>query len=249
MSYILEALRKAERERNAGQVPDLQVAPRSEPSLSKLPLTRQWLTFGAVLFVGLCIGLALWLRPARTPEAAPQAVAATATSSAIEPAAPAPVAEAVAQEPEPGTARLDDLLDKSGADALPLEQQQQLSAAVPPHTPAVKPVEPAAAVEIPPASAPAAHPTQAELATAEPELPPELKKLKEMSADYRSSFPPIRVDVHAYDEQPAKRFVMINGRRYREGEVLAEGPRIVSIEEDGIVFNYRDVEVLYPIAR
>lgn len=245
MSYILEALRKAERERNAGKAPDLQVAARSEPRLPQLPSARRWLTLAAAIFTGLCIGIALWLRPSHEPKPV-AASAATAPAAETAPIAESPSA-APLEEAAPGAARLDDLLDKTSPDALPIEEQKKLSTALAPHPAVIKPIEPEAAPD--PDPAPVDHPTLAEQATSEPELPPELKTLKEMPADYRSNFPTIRVDVHAYDEQPAKRFVMINGRRYREGEVLVEGPAIVSIEEDGIVFNYRNEEVLYPIAR
>ena len=248
MSYILEALRKAERERNAGQVPDLHVNPRSEPSASRRPLMRQWLILGAALFAGLSIGIALWLRPLHAPESAPKTVSAAGISSSVAVTAPAPEPEVPAEDPESGAARLDDLLDKTDAPALSLEEQKKLSTTAAPTVSIIKPTEPRVITETP-SAAPESHPTLAEKALAEPELPPELKKLKEMPVEYRSSFPSIRVDVHVYDEQPAARFVMINGRRYREGEVLAEGPRIVSIEEDGIVFNYRDVDVLFPITR
>lgn len=244
MSYILEALRKAERERNAGKTPDLQIAPRSEARISKLPLARQWLTLGAAIFVGLCIGLALWLRPTSAP--VPEATVATVTPAAEIRSSSTP--EAI-EPSDQSTVRLDDLLDKSSSDALPIQQQQRLGAEAAPHAPIIKPAEPESMLESAHALDPAVQPTLAEQATADPELPPELKKLKEMPPEYRSDFPSIRIDVHAYDEQPAKRFVMINGRRYREAEVLNEGPRIVSIEEDGIVFNYRNEEVLYPIAR
>ena len=36
-------------------------------------------------------------------------------------------------------------------------------------------------------------------------------------------------------EQPADRFVFINGRKYVEGERLLEGPQLVSIEPTGAV--------------
>lgn len=244
MSYILEALRKAERERNAGQAPDLQMGSRSDLQPPKLALTRQWLILGAAIFAGLCIGVGLWLKPARGPEPATQ----TAVLAEPAHAEPMPTNEPETAEITAGAERLDDLLDNEPI-ALPIEEQQKLSA-VPSPAPKIRPIESnPVATENPATSSLAQEPTQAEQALAEPELPPELKKLKEMTTEYRNDFPPIRIDVHAYDEQPAKRFVMINGRRYHEGEVLTEGPRIVSIEEDGIVFNYRNEEVLYPIAR
>jgi general secretion pathway protein B len=233
MSYILEALRKAERERNAGQVPDIQVVSRSAPPAQKMPMAR-WLTLCAAVIIGIIVGLVFWIKSVPTVTTEHVSVP-LATASAV---VAVPVVEATsaieAAEPQTNAARLDDLLDNT-SDALPIDDQQKLSAEA----------SPAAAFVVHPA--PAA--TQAEQAQAEPELPAELKKIKEMPADYRNGFPPIRVDVHVYDEQPAKRFVMVNGRRYHEGETLSEGPRVVSIEEDGIVFNFRNEDVLYPIAR
>lgn len=236
MSYILEALRKAERERNAG-APDLQGSSRHPSASSTRPLMRQRLTVGAAVIAGLLIGTVLWLRSTHAPDAAPEAPAPIYEPAPIAEAPPANIAET---NPTGGAARLDDLLDK-GSPGLPLEEQHKLSTISMPTAATLTTVEPIATTE--------SAPTLAEQATAEPELPPELKKLKEMPTDYRGNFPPIRVDVHAYDEQPARRFVMINGRKYREGEVLAEGPTVVSIEEDGIVFNYNNQEVLYPLAR
>jgi general secretion pathway protein B len=252
MSYILEALRKAERERNAGQPPDLQqVVSQTATTARKKPLTRRWLTLAAASLIILIIGATLWFRSARVT------VISSSPSVASAVVAPAPAAAAgITTETavaETSTGHLDDLLDKSSGDSLPLEDQQQLSAQTAPiqaaPAPEVKPAQPIATTPAVTAAQSVENPSQAEQAQAEPELPPELKRLKEMPPDYRNNFPSIRVDVHAYDEKPAKRFVMVNGRRYREGEVLIEGPRIVSIEEDGIVFNYRNADVLYPIGR
>jgi general secretion pathway protein B len=47
--------------------------------------------------------------------------------------------------------------------------------------------------------------------------------------------PPLRLELHAYSERPRDRFVFINGRKYAEGDVLAEGPQVVSIEPTGVV--------------
>ena len=66
-----------------------------------------------------------------------------------------------------------------------------------------------------------------------------------MPPGYRAEFPPITVDVHAYNGNPQKRFVLINGRRYREGDVISEGPRIAQIIAEGIVFDWRNEQVLY----
>ena len=51
------------------------------------------------------------------------------------------------------------------------------------------------------------------------------------------SVPELRLTLHGFSENPADRFVFINGARYREGETLREGPRVVSIERTGVVLS------------
>ena len=43
---------------------------------------------------------------------------------------------------------------------------------------------------------------------------------------------------HAFSAQPKDRFVFINGRKYQEGERLAEGPMLVAIEPTGAVLTH-----------
>ncbi|MGH8505259.1 MAG: general secretion pathway protein GspB [Stenotrophobium sp.] len=76
---------------------------------------------------------------------------------------------------------------------------------------------------------------------------PAVPLLKDMPQEYRSAFPTLTVDVHSYDPHPGKSFVMVNGRNYHAGDTLAEGPRIVSIVVNGIVFSYRGQQVLFTI--
>ena len=47
--------------------------------------------------------------------------------------------------------------------------------------------------------------------------------------------PPLRLELHAYSERPAERFVFINGAKYVEGQRLAEGPQLVAIAPNGAV--------------
>ena len=106
-------------------------------------------------------------------------------------------------------------------------------------------------------SQPAAQPepeTQPQ-AAAPPEIPPALtqpaplRKFREMPPDYRADFPALKIEIHVYEKAQARRFVMINGRKYREGERLTEGPSLVEIVPDGIVFEYRGEKVLYTLGR
>jgi general secretion pathway protein B len=49
--------------------------------------------------------------------------------------------------------------------------------------------------------------------------------------------PPLKLELHAYSDTPAERFVFINGRKYKEGERLTEGPEVVTIEPNGVVLS------------
>jgi general secretion pathway protein B len=49
--------------------------------------------------------------------------------------------------------------------------------------------------------------------------------------------PPLHLQLHAYSQRPADRFVFINGTRYVEGDRLAEGPQLVTIEPNGAVLS------------
>jgi general secretion pathway protein B len=45
--------------------------------------------------------------------------------------------------------------------------------------------------------------------------------------------------MHVYAAQPAARFVLIDGRRYREGQDIATDLRLERITADGVVLSYQ----------
>jgi general secretion pathway protein B len=54
-----------------------------------------------------------------------------------------------------------------------------------------------------------------------------------------AGIPELKLDVHVFDANPANRFVFLNGRSLREGEVSAEGVRVETITKDGVILSYR----------
>jgi len=52
------------------------------------------------------------------------------------------------------------------------------------------------------------------------------------------SLPPLKLELHAYAPEPGSRFVFINGRKYVEGQRLAEGPEVAAIAPNGAVLSY-----------
>lgn len=288
MSLILDALKRAERERRgeAGPAPSelpppaARVAPHRE---------RDWV-WTAVVAGGLALSaFLLWdaFRKPPVPAAPPAAPAPQAQAPAPQPAQapvivarPAPPPASVVPGTE-GVASLDDLTDEpvlEGAPAAPLPKPvparpapakpaPPASAAQRPSTIATTPAPPPAAADVrtdapatarPEPAQPAPAPQAAEPRPAEPppaEVPPALtqpaplRKFREMPPDYRADFPALRVEIHVFEKETQRRFVMINGRRYREGERLAEGPALIEIVPEGIVLEHRGEKVLYTLGR
>lgn len=236
MSFILDALQKSERERQAGQAPALDEAlhrpppaPRSRHRHSEAALMLR--TGLAVSAVFLIAGLLWWLLSRSGAEDG--AVPPPPVLAAEPPSAPAPepspalrvdperlASPALAARPEPeapAADSLDELLDD-----------------VPP--------------EPEPAEAPAPAPPPAPVVAA-PVAPPALMPLKDMPPSFRAEFPALSVQVHFHDANPLRRFVLVNGRKYRETDNLVEGPRVVEIVPEGIILDLRGTRVLLEIAR
>lgn len=273
MSLILDALKRAERERQAESGPVLaDVTATGAPAAR-----RRWIRLVALLIALAAVATAVaWgLRHGNRARPAPAAVARTVPASAAAPQpAPAPPPATVAPTPAvpappvpiPGTesvGSLDEIAEEPAPEPAPTPEPQ------PPAKAATPMPQPAPPSQPPPLAGtqPALQPAPAETApagetppapaapSAEKPVPPALtqpaplRRLREMPPEYRADFPALSIDVHVYDRAPSQRFVIVNGRHYREGEQLVEGPRIVEIVRDGIVVDYRGEKVLYPISR
>jgi len=49
----------------------------------------------------------------------------------------------------------------------------------------------------------------------------------------------MKVQLHAYANEPSDRLVSINDMRLREGEYLMNGLRLEKITPDGMIFSYK----------
>lgn len=240
MSYILDALRRAEQERQPRQ-PDLRiVTDASGTHIAQRQPRWPLIAIGGVAAFGLGILVAIPLL--RGP--APSAPASPAAASAS-PAAPAAVTlQAPAASTSPVQAQaLDDLVDPDA----PLEDDQILAAReafqVQPEPQVVMP-EPEPAAE--PAHVQASPPTEVRRIKLAASPVPAVPMLKDMAPEFRAGFPPLSIDVHVYDTDPEKRFVMLNGRRYREGDSTSEGPQLLEITEAGVIVSHNGQRVLLP---
>jgi general secretion pathway protein B len=58
-------------------------------------------------------------------------------------------------------------------------------------------------------------------------------------ADIGAGLPELRLALHAYDEDPVNRYVLLNSQRLREGEATTEGVRIERITPEGVVLSWQ----------
>lgn len=198
MSYILDALRRAEadRERERGQVPGLHTtAPVTGAAAAAHP--RRWLPWaGAGLLLLAGIGAGSWWAGAPREAAVPPP--APATPAPAPPPAPVvlPAPAAAPVQPPPAST-----------------------------SPYLPPAPPPAPVAAPPAPAPQ---PAAPMPAAEAPIP----RLAELPENVRRELPKLVVSGSVYSDDPASRFVIINGEVMREGgkpgaELVLEkiGPR------------------------
>lgn len=290
MSYILDALRRAERERRAGRTSALeQVAAASpEPAPSRRPLLA-W-GGGGVLVVLVVLGSALWWHERHAPSP-PQLTPAETPAPATAESIPTPSAGAIAAAAAPAHSQAP--LTRAGpvviADAGHISSLDDVVPRPRPAPAARKPAEtaPGAATDQvvdtgnnPPgaarqstAPAPASGFNAAPGAAARtgpPEATPAvpgshggasapaaktvspqsgLQALQQMPERYRANFPSFTVEVHVYDPDPGKRWVLIDGHRYTQGSSLPSGPKIYRIVPEGIVFDWQGQRVLYALNR
>ena len=73
-----------------------------------------------------------------------------------------------------------------------------------------------------------------------------LPTISEINLTGDQALPELHLDVHVYATNPAERFVYINMRKYKEGNTLQEGPVLEKIRRDGVVLNYQGVRFILP---
>ena len=134
--------------------------------------------------------------------------------------------------------------------------------AVPPpaYHPSVRPLadeagDDAAAVPAQPNSAdvpPRAEPAQTQTAAPSPPLQipatdtSSLPTFDALTPEQRQGLPALHMDVHGYVAIPKDRFVVINLKQYRIGDVLDEGPTLKDILPQGAVLEFHGTAFLLP---
>ncbi|MFN8768159.1 MAG: general secretion pathway protein GspB [Lysobacteraceae bacterium] len=220
MSLILEALRRSEAQRRRGQAPGLHT-PMPTAAVQRRRGTGPIL-LALALAVGVGLGLAWTLvpRPLMTTPAA-----------ANGPALPPPRLPQSAPLPAPVTPAM------AGAGAL--TRELDAPAVAPTLTPSQAPAPPAirvpetAAIPVPET---AAIPPPSVATESPPEAADDVASLP---AALRAALPPLRLSMHVYDDDPERRFAIIDGQRVRDGDLLVPGLRVAAIGRDGVRLDWQ----------
>jgi general secretion pathway protein B len=268
MSFILDALRKSEHERQRQTGPALAEVPVAAPK----PRSNVWATGAiALLLVNLvAIGVLLIRKASREP--APT-VPTTVPAAAPEPAQVAPAAAAPAQVtmtqtvPSGVVASPPPMLQPARSTGLPTDGahnslQDEMSEGPPTLDPQVLDPQMSADASAPPPGPPAVTrapagrgsvvyeslPASATVGAQQYADPPQARGgsqsagSKLPTADEVTAaggVPALNLDLHVYSTKPAERMVFVNSHKYREGDTLQEGPVVQQITPDGAILEFR----------
>ena len=211
MSLILDALRKADAQRERDPARGIHARPVQVSSQRKRPESQQrrlWLWGLAVMAAALLAVLAWQLAgPAAPPVAlAPAAEGGTSAAAAVTPSLPTPITTPAAPATEVIPAAPPAPAAPVAATAAPVRQAQK------------------------PASAP--------LASA-PVTGDRVLSVNELPADLQRDLPKLVISAGVYSDNPAQRLLIVNGQAVAEGAEPAPGVLLEQIRARTAVLKYR----------
>lgn len=257
MSFILDALKKSENERQRQIGPSL-----ADVTISRRRNDKPWwvVAVAALLVVNLGVLLVVLMRsgdakpaPAQQPSAAsPPAQATRAPQPQVQTqqyagtVIPEPTHEAPTPQPtRPPIVQTDPSVRSLADEAnsyYPTEPsyasnpQLAAAAAVPQGPPMVRPIEA-------PAVAPApSRPASQSRAAQDDEVLPTINDITAGG----TTLPEMHIDIHVSSANAAERFVFVNMRKYTEGQALNEGPTVEKITAEGVILNHQGLRFLLP---
>jgi general secretion pathway protein B len=223
MSFILDALKKSEAERQRQAGPTLLEVRVTRPR-RRYPLWAAVL--GALLGINAVVLAVVWLHKpsAASAEHAPPATADLPAPAPAVPASASPPAAPAALANRP-----------AAAPASPLVGSGSSAGEQPVVTPVVS-----ADTSNPADEAPAVAAGSVQVERAGPDTYAHLPSISQIGGNV----PALQLDLLDYSDHPNERYALINMHRVREGDVLPEGPRVLAITRDGVALDYRGQDFL-----
>ena len=235
MSYILDALQRAEAERERGHVPGLksQLVPPAKREAEKARGLRLWQLAAGLALLMFALAFWWWTQAPDAKTAEPLGAPATPQSRSGDVIAAAP--RAAPAVPDPATAQT------LSPDPLVAPPEPVMPILAPPRPPPPAPKAPAvSAPEAPPASTPAPAANGATVAVpAPPAVAPTVPSFGQLSAEARAQLPAVNVSGSTYSQNPALRMLIANGKVVQEGQDIAPGLKLETIGPRSAVLNHQ----------
>lgn len=243
MSYILDALRKSDQQRQRGAPPPLlalqatAVVPGRRVSISHVVLAA--LLIGAGIVIG---SLRPWQTEQPTAATQPAAMKPLESSQLLSSPVPVPAKPQTARKPEHDIPAQKTASAARGAPASPTRTTERQVPAVAKHEATAKPrnrpreAVTAAPQEMTEKPVPG-KPVNAGPGGAAPEQ--KVMSIAELPPSIQQEIPKISFSVHAYSGTPKERLLGINDRMLREGDYLAPGLLLEQITPDGVIMSYK----------
>jgi general secretion pathway protein B len=208
MSYILDALKKSDQERQQGTLPHLHSAhgPLLQNRDSSSILKQQyipWLVFGGVFLLVISLGILFFQYR--------QVVAEREITKATETTPPSTEPQ-ISQEPDP--AQPSTRTGENNASSTPqvmIRDQNEVPVSI--------------TVQAPP------EPSTVIDTTAQSDLP----LLKDLPAIVQAEIPNLEYAGHTYSQNPSQRMIIINGKILREGNLIAPNIYLREITWEGLI--------------
>lgn len=210
MSYILDALKKSDQERQQGNLPNLHSAhgPLLQTRGSLSIMKQQyilWLVLGGVFL--LIISLAILLFQYRQVVAEKESAAVTETAAAIA----EPQVALTSDTAQPSTPVVTNT--ESSSPQVIIQDQNEVPVSVTVQAPA----EPSTGIDT----------------TAQTGLP----LLKDLPASVQAEIPNLEYAGHTYSQNPSHRMIIINGKILREGSLIAPNIYLREITWEGLIID------------
>lgn len=221
MSFILDALKKSENDRQQQAPAEFATVPSSPDT----PSAPRWLwALGLLLAINIVALLYVTLRSNKSP--------------------PVTTSEQIRSAPEPASAAQS---DTDALESQPIAFADQLDEARRklPERPTTSSgttgvVASNADSGKPSQSAVAGSANNSTLASANESMNfALLPSLNELRVNGELALPDLHVDIHVFSSNPPDRFVFINMNKYRENDQLSEGPVVREITRDGVILEHR----------
>ncbi len=252
MSYILDALKKSEKERKIGQVPTLHSVDVVEP----VPASKSFSVLLVIIIVLLLVVVVLlYFQPGKIEM---QSSSKNVVSEIVR---EMPTKVDVTQIPsqaqstvEPyamGGAEAQDIMEVIVQERMRKQQTNSVMVSAPVKTEAMpeqfnKELLKEGEILITPTSRKEAAEAKAKEGVTVSE-DTSIPLLSETEYGFQTQLPEMHLDVHVYKKRPKDRFVLINMDKYREGQKMSSGVVIEAIVVDGVMMNYQGQRFLLPL--